>query len=152
MCAPITTRKKMTLKIETISLQDARLIIEACEKKAIEIKQPMNIAVVDAGANLVAHVRMDGAWTGSINIAINKAFTAKSFDISTAALGKESQPGHQFFGIHNSNHGRIMIFAGGLPLVKDGVVIGALGVSGGDGEQDSKVAEAGKIAFEKHIK
>ncbi len=105
----------------------------------------MNIAVVDAGANLVAHVRMDGAWTGSINISINKAFTAKSFDIATADLSKESQPGHQFYGIHNSNHGRIMIFAGGLPLFKDGKVIGALGVSGGTGEQDSKVQKREKL-------
>lgn len=141
----------MTLKIETISLQEARLVIEACEKKAAEIKRPMNIAVVDAGANLVAHVRMDGAWSGSVDIAINKAFTAKSFDIATTDLSKESQPGHQFYGIHNSNHGRIMIFAGGLPLLKDGIVIGALGVSGGTGEQDSKVAETGKSAFEKSL-
>jgi uncharacterized protein GlcG (DUF336 family) len=142
----------MTLKIETISLQDARLIIEACEKKANEIKQPMHIAVVDAGANLVAHVRMDGAWLGSENIAQNKAFTARSFDIATADLSKNSQPNQQFFGIHTSNQGRVMIFAGGLPLIKDGKVIGAVGVSGGDGAQDSKVVEAGKDAFEKHTK
>jgi uncharacterized protein GlcG (DUF336 family) len=141
----------MTLTIETISLQEARTIIEACEKKANEIKHPMHIAVVDAGANLVAHARMDNAWTGSANIAINKAFTAKSFDISTADLAKESQPNNQFFGIHNSNDGRIMIFAGGLPLLKDGKVVGAVGVSGGTGEQDSKVAEAGKAAFEKSL-
>jgi uncharacterized protein GlcG (DUF336 family) len=145
----------MTLKIETISLEEARLIIDACERKAQEIKQPMHIAVVDAGANLVAHARMDGAWIGSADISINKAFTAKSFNAATADIAKEAQPGHQFYGIHNSNNGRIMIFAGGVPLSKDGVVVGALGVSGGTGEQDAKVAQAGQAVFEKspaHVK
>ena len=78
---------------------------------------PWNIAVVDAGGNLVSHVRMDGAWIGSIDISINKAFTARAFDISTAELSENSQPGRQFYGIQNSNDGRIMIFAGGVPLV-----------------------------------
>ncbi len=139
----------MTVTIENISLEEAKLVVAACEKKAVEIKQPMQIAVVDNGGNLVTHARMDGAWTGSADIAINKAFTAKSFNIKTADLAKESQPGSQFYGIHNSNHGRIMIFAGGVPLLKDGKVIGALGVSGGSGEQDAQVAEAGKAALEK---
>ena len=139
----------MTVTLESISLEEARLVVEACQKKADEIKQPMQIAVVDAGGNLVTHMRMDGAWTGSADIAMNKAFTAKSFNLATSDLAKESQPGHQFYGIHNSNHGRIMIFAGGLPLLKDGKVVGALGVSGGSGEQDSQVAQAGKSALEK---
>ena len=138
----------MTITIETISLAEAKSIIEACEKKAAEIKQPMNIAVADAGGNLVAHARMDGAWIGSIDISINKAFTAKCFDLSTADLAKESQSGKQFFGIQVSNHGRIMTFAGGVTLQKNGKVVGALGVSGGDGEQDSAVAAAGKSFFE----
>jgi uncharacterized protein GlcG (DUF336 family) len=125
-----------------ISLEDAKSIISAGERKATEIEQPMNIAVVDFGGNLVAHVRMDGAWLGSIDISINKAFTARAFDISTAELAKNSQPGDQFFGIHVSNHERIMIFAGGIPLKRDGRVIGAVGVSGGSGEQDQAVAEA----------
>jgi uncharacterized protein GlcG (DUF336 family) len=79
-----------------ITLDDARLVISAAEKKAQEIGQPMNIAVVDAGGNLVSHVRMDGAWLGSIDISINKAFTARAFDISTAELAQNSQPGQQF--------------------------------------------------------
>jgi uncharacterized protein GlcG (DUF336 family) len=131
-----------------VTLADARKVIAAAEKKALEIKRPMNIAVVDEGGNLVSHVRMDGAWIGSIDISINKAFTARAFDISTKELAANSQPGDQFFGIHVSNRGRIMIFAGGIPLNRGGKTVGAIGVSGGSGEQDQTVAEAGAAAFE----
>lgn len=130
-----------------ITLEVARRIIAAGEAKAEEIGQPMNIAVVDAGGNLVAHVRMDGAWIGSIDVSINKAFTSRAFDISTADLAGNSQPGEQFFGIQGSNHGRIMIFAGGVPLRQDGVVVGAVGVSGGSGAQDQEVATAAAAAL-----
>ena len=130
-----------------ITLKDARKIIAAAEQKSEKIGQPMNIAVVDAGGNLVAHVRMDGAWLGSIDISINKAYTSRAFDISTKDLAEHSQSGGQFFGIHASNSGRIMIFAGGIPLKRDGKVVGAIGVSGGSGEQDHAVAEAGAAAF-----
>src|SRR5438477_10346610 len=126
-----------------MTLEDARRIIAAAEKKAKEIGQPMNIAVADEGGNLVSHVRMDGAWIGSIDISINKAFTSRAFDIATKDLATHSQSGGQFFGIHVSNHGRIMIFAGGIPLKEQGKVVGAIGVSGGSGEQDHSVAEAG---------
>jgi uncharacterized protein GlcG (DUF336 family) len=129
------------------TLAEARRVIAAAEKKAVEIGQPMNIAVVDAGANLVAQVRMDGAWLGSIDIALNKAFTARAFDLATKDLATHSQSGDQFFGIHASNHGRVMIFAGGIPLKRDGKVVGAIGVSGGSGEQDHAVAEAGAVAL-----
>ena|SRR5947209_20172853 len=130
-----------------MTLADARRVIAAAEKKAQEIGQPMNIAVADEGGNLISHVRMDGAWMGSIDISINKAFTARAFDISTKDLGNNSQPGQQFYGIQVSNHGRIMIFAGGIPLKLNGKVVGAIGVSGGSGEQDQSVAEAGAAAF-----
>jgi len=130
-----------------VTLNDARRIIAAAEKKAGEIGQPMNIAVADAGGNLVAHVRMDGAWIGSVDISIKKAWTSRAFDIATKDLAEHSQSGSQFFGIHASNNGRVMIFAGGIPLKKDGVVVGAIGVSGGSGEQDHSVAEAGAKAF-----
>jgi uncharacterized protein GlcG (DUF336 family) len=130
-----------------ITLAIARTIIEAAERKANEIGQPMNIAVVDAGGNLVAHARMDNAWIGSVDIAINKAWTARAFDISTKELAELSQSGDQFFGIHASNHGRVMIFAGGIPLRSGNVVIGAIGVSGGLGKQDQAVAEAGAAAI-----
>jgi uncharacterized protein GlcG (DUF336 family) len=130
-----------------VTLQDARRVIAAAEAKAAEIGQPMNIAVVDGGGNLVSHVRMDGAWIGSIDISINKAFTSRAFDITTKDLADNSQSGDQFFGIHVSNRGRVMIFAGGIPLKRDGVVVGAIGVSGGSGDQDHQVAEAGAAAF-----
>jgi uncharacterized protein GlcG (DUF336 family) len=130
-----------------VTLADARRVIAAAEEKAKQIKQPMNIAVADAGGNLVAHVRMDDAWIGSIDISINKAFTARAFDIQTKDLAQFSQSGGQFFGIHVSNHGRVMIFAGGIPLKRDGKVVGAIGVSGGTGDQDQAVAEAGAAVF-----
>lgn len=131
-----------------ISLLEAKQIIGAAERKAEELGQPMNIAIVDLGGNLIAQVRMDGAWIGSIDIAINKAFTARAFDIATKDLSEQSQPGKQFYGIQESNHGRIMIFAGGIPLKRQGKVVGAIGVSGGSGEQDHAVAEAGVKEFE----
>ena len=130
-----------------VTLDDARRVIAAAEKKAVEMDQPQNIAVADAGGHLVAHVRMDGAWMGSIDISIKKAFTARAFDIATKDLAALSQPGKPFFGIHASNDGRVMIFAGGVPLKRDGKVMGAIGVSGGTGEQDQAVAEAGAAAF-----
>src|SRR3982074_206810 len=130
-----------------ITLNDAKKIIGAAEKKAASIGQPMNIAVADGGGNLVAHVRMDGAWLGSIDISINKAFTARAFNIATKDLAPLAQPGGDFFGIHASNHGRVMIFAGGVPLRRAGKVVGAVGVSGGSGEQDQAVAGAAAKAF-----
>jgi uncharacterized protein GlcG (DUF336 family) len=130
-----------------ITLEDAKRIIAAAEKKAEDIGQPMNIAVVDAGGNLVAHVRMDKAWIGSIDISIKKAWTARAFDISTKQLAEFSQSGDPFFGIHASNNGKVMIFAGGIPLKRGDVVVGGVGVSGGMGKQDQAVAEAGVDAF-----
>ncbi len=131
----------------SITLDQARQVIAAAEKKSSEIGQPMNVAVVDAGGNLQAFARMENAWLGSIDIAINKAFTARAFDLPTIDLAGNAQPGQQFYGIHASNGGRIMIFAGGIPLKAGGQVIGAIGVSGGSKEQDQSVAEAGAALF-----
>jgi uncharacterized protein GlcG (DUF336 family) len=130
-----------------ITLEDARRVIAGAEKKSQEIGQPMNIAVVDEGGNLIAHVRMDRAWIGSIDISQKKAYTSRAFDIATKDLATHSQSGGQFFGIHASNNGKIMIFAGGIPIKKNGQVVGAIGVSGGSGDQDHAVAEAGVAAF-----
>jgi len=130
-----------------ITLADARRVIAAAENKADDIGQPMNIAVVDAGGNLVAHVRMDRAWMGSVDISIKKAWTSRAFDVATRDLAKLAQPGADFFGIHASNDGRVMIFAGGIPLRRGDEVLGAVGVSGGSGKQDHEVAEAGAKAF-----
>ena len=130
-----------------VTLEDARRIIAAAERKAKELGQPMNIAVADSGGNLVTHVRMDEAWIGSIDISIKKAYTSRAFDIATKDLAVHSQSSGQFFGIHASNDGKIMIFAGGIPLKQDGKVVGAIGVSGGSGDQDHAVAEAGAAAL-----
>lgn len=130
-----------------LELADARRIIAAATVHANQIGQPMNIAVVDAGGNLIAFERMTNAWLGSINISINKAWTSRAFDIETKVLGELSQPTEQFFGIHASNGGKVMIFAGGVPLRQDGKVVGAIGVSGGLGVHDHAVAEAGAAAL-----
>jgi uncharacterized protein GlcG (DUF336 family) len=131
----------------TVTLAAARRAIVAAETKATEIGVPMNVAVVDEGGNLVAFARMDGAWLGSIDIAQNKAYTACSFDMSTKDLGPLAQPNQPLFGIHASNQGQLIIFAGGIPLENGGEIAGAIGVSGGSVEQDQEVAEAGVAAF-----
>jgi uncharacterized protein GlcG (DUF336 family) len=105
----------------------------------------MNIAVVDAGANLKAFIRMDGAWLGSIDIAIKKARTARFFDMPTGDIGKLSQPGGALFNIEHSNGGLIS-FPGGIPILINGTVIGAIGVSGSTVENDHEVAAAGAAA------
>jgi len=134
--------------INSISLADARRVIDAGLAKAAEIGQPANIAVADAGGNLLAFARMDDAWLGSIDIAINKAFTSRAFDIRTSQLAEFAQPGQQFYGINASNHGRVMIFAGGIPLKLKDVVVGSVGVSGGTGAQDQAIAEAAVAALQ----
>lgn len=137
----------MTIKLESVSLEDAQRVIADGQGKAGKIGPPSNVAVVDAGGNLVSHIRMDNAWVGSVDISINKAFTARAFDIATKDLAENAQPGEQFYGIQGSNQGKVMTFAGGIPLRRDGQVVGAVGVSGGSGEQDQTVAEAAVAAF-----
>src|SRR3977135_410545 len=117
---------KRSEPMTAVKLEDARRVISAAEKKAKEIGQPMNIAVADERGNIVAHVRMDNAWIGSIDISMKKAYTSRAFDIETKELAKLSQSGGEFFGIHVSNNGKIMIFAGGIPLKLDGKVVGRL--------------------------
>ncbi len=123
----------------SVTLADAKRMIEAGEKKATEIGQPMNIAVADAGGNIVAHVRMDSAWIGSIDISQKKAYTSRAFDIATKDLAEHSQSGNQFFGIHASNDGKIMIFAGGVPLKKDGQVVPFVRISSGPSVAPSRM-------------
>ena len=130
-----------------IGLIEARRIITAAEQKADQIGQPMNVAVVDEGGNLIAFERMANAWLGSIDISQKKAWNSRAFDIATKDLAAHAQSGDQFFGIHASNDGKVMIFAGGIPLKQDGKVVGAIGLSGGSGDQDHAVAEAGVAAF-----
>ncbi len=130
-----------------ITLDQAEAAIKAAKDKAVEINTLMNIAVVDAGANVVAFVRMDGAWLGSADIAQKKARTARYFDMPTGELGKLSQPGGPLYNIEHSNGG-LITFPGGLPI-KDaqGVVIGAIGVSGSTVDNDHTVAQAGVDAL-----
>jgi uncharacterized protein GlcG (DUF336 family) len=142
------TERKPIPSANGISLDEALRVISAARKKAEEIGVMQNIAVVDAGGNLAAFARMDGAWGGSIDIAKNKAYTARAFDMTTEALGAISQPGEMCYGIHASNDLRVIIFGGGIPLVRNGKVFGAVGVSGGTVPQDIEVAEAGLAAFE----
>jgi uncharacterized protein GlcG (DUF336 family) len=137
----------MTRQASSLDLADARRIIAAGERKAIEIGIPYNIAVADAGGGLVAHVRMDGAWLGSVDIAINKAWTARAFDMSTEDLARITQSGQQGFGLNTTNDSRVVIFGGGIPIKRDGVVIGAVGASGGSVEQDVAVARAAVAGF-----
>jgi uncharacterized protein GlcG (DUF336 family) len=126
-----------------INLEHAEEAIDAARKKAISLKTQMCIAVVDSGANLKAFLRMDDAWVGSIDIAIKKAKTACFFGMATGQLGKLSQPGKPLYAIEHSNNG-LITFPGGLPIVdEDGVLIGAIGVSGSAVENDHAVAEAG---------
>lgn len=130
-----------------VTLDAAMRVVEAARAKAEEIGVPMNIAVVNDGNNLTAFARMDNAWLGSIDIAQSKAYTARSFDMSTKDLAPLCQPNQPLFGIHASNQGRLIIFAGGIPLTDGDNVVGAIGVSGGSVEQDHEVAEAGVAAF-----
>ena len=129
--------------MDDITLEQATAAVAAARKKAEQIGAKMNIAVVDAGANLKAFARMDGAWLGSIDISIRKARTARFFDMNTGEIGRLSQPGGPLFGIEHSNGG-LITFPGGIPIRnKAGTVIGAIGVSGGTVENDHAVAEAG---------
>ena len=131
----------------SITLEQAKTVVAAAEDKADEIGVAMNIAVVDAGNNLTVFVRQNGAWLGSIEIAKDKAFTARAFDISTAELADMAQPGGPLYGIAVSNEGRVIVFPGGIPLKQGEEMVGAIGVSGGEVDQDHAVAEAGAAAL-----
>ncbi len=130
-----------------VVLEEAQKVVDVARGKAAEIGVPMNIAVVDAGNNLTAFARMDGAWLGSIDIAQNKAYTARAFDMPTGDLQPLVQPGQPLYGIEASNDGNLIAFPGGIPLERDGEAVGAIGVGGGSVEQDHEVAAAGVAAF-----
>lgn len=132
--------------MKSITLEQAEKVVAAAKKKATETGTKMNVAVVDAGANLTAFIRMDGAWIGSVDIAVKKAKTARFFDMNSGEIGKLSQPGGALYNIEHSNNGLIS-FPGGV-LLKDGdEIIGAVGVSGSSVENDHAVAEAGAAAI-----
>jgi len=134
---------------EDLTLEAAEQIVAAARKKAVRLNTKMDIAVVDAGGNLKAFVRMDGAWLGSIDISVRKARTARCFDMNTGEIGKLSQPGGPLFGIEHSNGG-LITFPGGVPLRGGkGEIVGAIGVSGSTVENDHTVALAGAEALGK---
>lgn len=131
----------------TITLDQAEKAITAAKQKAIELNTKMNICIVDAGANMLAFVRMDGAWIGSADISLKKAKTARYFDMNTGIIGSLSQPGGSLFNIEHSNGG-LITFPGGIPIKNsDGEIIGAIGVSGSTVENDHLVAEAGILVI-----
>ena len=135
----------MPRSYETLTLEDAKRKLAAAEAKAASIGQPYNIAVVNAAGHLLAFVRQDGTLIGSIDLAIDKAMTARLFDRSTAELAKLSQPGEPLFGIDHA--GKVVVFGGGIPIMIDGRIIGAVGTSAGTVEQDIAVAEAALAAL-----
>ncbi len=139
------------LIVKRLSNADARLLIEAASEKAREINVPMCVAVTDETGNLIAFDRMDGGKFSSISIAIDKAFTSAAARNSTQFYGETCQPGKPTWGIHMTNSGHFSIIGGGLPVVIDGAVLGAIGVSSGTATQDIECAEAAVKAFHAHI-
>lgn len=133
---------------ESLTLEDARKMVCAAETRATSLGVPYNVAVVDAGGHLIAFVRQDGALIGSIDLAIDKATTARIFNKATSELATLAQSGKPLFGIQETNAGKVVIFGGGIPVVFNGDVIGAVGASAGTVEQDIDVAEAALAALD----
>src|SRR5262245_18423536 len=131
----------------SLTLEDAKRMLSAAERKAASLGIAYNIAVVDAGGHLLGFVRQDGALIGSIDLAIDKAVTARLFDKATSDLASLAQPGKPLFGIQESNAGKVVIFGGGIPIMLDGSIVGAIGASAGTVEQDIAVAEAAIAAL-----
>src|SRR5580698_7286998 len=127
---------------DTVTLGEAKRILFAGEAKANSLGIAYNIAVVDAGGNLVTFVRQDGAPIGSIDLAIDKAVTARLFNRATSDLARLAQSGDPLFGIQESNAGKIVVFGGGIPIIFGGSIVGAVGASAGTVEQDVAGAEA----------
>jgi uncharacterized protein GlcG (DUF336 family) len=137
------------LAVDDVTLKEAQAIIAAAEKKAADIKLPMNIAIVDAGGNLVAFGRMKDSILVSIGISIDKAWTSAAVKIPTHVLATVSQPGQSLYGINTTNSGRVVVFGGGFPIKIGDQIVGAIGVSGGSVEQDMEVAQAGLAAIKR---
>lgn len=135
------------LTLKRLDIEDAQTLIAGARAKAHEIGVPMCIAITDESGNLIAFERMDGAKITSINLAIDKSFTATGIQKGTHVLGKVNQPGQPAHGISSTLGGRMVVVAGGLPVFSEGVVVGGIGVSSGSPAQDLQVAEAGVEAF-----
>ncbi len=133
-----------------LNLESVKKIIEGAEKEAGSIGVQMVISVVDAGGNLIATHRMDDAWIASLDVAQNKAWTSVALKMPTSNLEEATVPNSELYGLNTTNQGRIVVFGGGIPLEKNGKVVGAVGVSGGAVPQDVQVAEAAVKAFEEN--
>lgn len=131
-----------------LTLNLAKVLIEAAEQKANSLKLSMVISIVDEGGNLIAVHRMDDAWLASVDIAQNKAWTSVALKMPTAGLAEVTTPKTELYGLNTTNNGRIVVFGGGIPLMFDGKVIGAVGVSGSSVSNDILIAEAAVKAFE----
>ena len=138
----------MPRSIDSLTLEEAKRMLSAAEAKAETLGIAYNLAVVDAGGHLLAFLRQDGALIGSINLAIDKAKTARVFDKATSELAELAQSGGPLFGIQESNAGEVVIFGGGIPVILGGSVVGAIGTSAGTVEQDIAVAEAAIAALD----
>ncbi|EUB96404.1 protein of unknown function DUF336 [Rhizobium sp. CF080] len=139
------------LTIKRLSLEDARVLISGARAKAEEIKVPMCIAVTDESGQLIAFERMDGGKITSTIIAQDKAYTAAGAKRTTESYGTASQPGSPAYGINSAIGGRILVVAGGLPVVVDGDVVGGIGLSSGTPAQDTECAQAGVDFFLKSL-
>ncbi|MEK3723101.1 heme-binding protein [Paenibacillus sp. FSL H8-0034] len=136
------------MTVMKLTLEIAKVLLEAAERKAKEMGLADDIAIVDDGANLIAFHRMDTARIAGIDIAQNKAWTSVAMKMPTSNLAQAALPGSPSFGINTTNHGKIVILGGGIPLMKDGLIIGGIGVSGGTSAQDIEVANAAIHVFE----
>lgn len=136
------------LTTRQLSHTEARTAIDAALAKAREIGSPSSVAVVDAGRELLAFARMDGALLASVEISQAKAFTARSMNMPTGDIGPLTQPGGPFFGLEHTQRRPMVSFGGGLPLSVGGEIVGAIGVAGGSADQDVEVASAGAAALE----
>ena len=135
------------LKIDRLSLEDARILIDGATQKSRVMGIPMCIAVCDESGNLLAFDRMDGGKATSISIAIDKAFTSAAARNPTHVYNQLCQPGQPTFGIHVTNGGQFCIIGGGLPVRVGGVVVGGIGISSGTAIEDLEVAEAALAHF-----
>jgi uncharacterized protein GlcG (DUF336 family) len=135
------------INVKSLGLDDAKAIISAGQAHAEKIGVPSTICVVDPAGTVIAQERMDGATVSSVELAYDKSYTAGSIGMPTAAIGEIAKPGDPFYGIANGLGGRAVVFAGGLPLRADDELVGAVGSSGGTGDQDAEVAQAAAAAF-----
>ena len=130
-----------------MTTKDAEIALEACRKKSVEIGVSMDIAIADESGNLLIFYRMDGAVLGCIQVAIDKAYTSAIFGVATGEEGKLAQPGQPDYGANTLCGGRVVIIAGGVPILYRNTVLGAIGCSSGTPDQDSMVAQAGVDAI-----